>query len=503
MAQPDGTDGVLPEGISSLLDTDLYKLTMQCCVLKYFPDVHVTYNYTNRTPHMKLNRAAYRWLQTQTDKLARISLSEDELQYLRKNLTFLNEPYLRYMSTFRLDPQKQVKLSFTPEQDTGGDEDVGDIQLHTEGLWVETILYEIPLLALVSEAYFKFIDKDWDHAGQIDKAKDKGTKLLQAGCIFSEFGSRRRRDYHTQDLVLHGLRQAQDDGEHGGWPGKLSGTSNVHFAMRHGLPPVGTVAHEWFMGVAAITNDYENASETALRYWVGTFGQGVLGIALTDTYGTPAFLRAFKKPIPSYTTAEPGAAATNPSAAAGSTISSVDTLSETKPPLHAPISKPNPRETSVPTYAQVFTGVRQDSGDPEGFIKMMRSFYDAEGITDKKTIVFSDSLNIDLCLKYKAAAEAQGFQPTFGVGTFLTNDFTRLSTGEKSVPLNIVIKIASVDGRPAVKISDNIGKNTGDKETVEEVKRRLGYQEKEWAEGDEKARWGKEGEKASDATSLK
>lgn len=224
---------------------------------------------------------------------------------------------------------------------------------------------------------------------------------------------------------------------------------------------------------------------------------------MTDTYGTPAFLRAFKKPIPSYTTAEPGAAATNPSSAAGSTISSIDTLSETKPPLHAPISKPNPRETSVPTYAQVFTGVRQDSGDPEGFIKMMRSFYDAEGITDKKTIVFSDSLNIDLCLKYKAAAETQGFQPTFGVGTFLTNDFTRLSTGEKSVPLNIVIKIASVDGRPAVKISDNIGKNTGDKETVEEVKRRLGYQEKEWAEGDEKARWGKEGEKASDATSLK
>jgi nicotinate phosphoribosyltransferase len=71
----------------------------------------------------------------------------------------------------------------------------------------------------------------------------------------------------------------------------------------------------------------------------------------------------------------------------------------------------------------VFTGVRQDSGDPLDFIKMMRNFYDQEGVTDKKTIVFSDSLNIELCFKYKAAAEAEGFQPTFGVGTFLTSEY--------------------------------------------------------------------------------
>lgn len=93
-------------------------------------------------------------------------------------------------------------------------------------------------------------------------------------------------------------------------------------------------------------------------------------------------------------------------------------LSKTKPPIHAP---PEGETTEEKTYAQVFTGVRQDSGDPLNFIKLMRDFYDEQGIKDKKTIVFSDSLNIELCLKYKAAAEAQGFQPTFGVGTFLTS----------------------------------------------------------------------------------
>ena len=159
------------------------------------------------------------------------------------------------------------------------------------------------------------------------------------------------------------------------------------------------------------------------------------------------------------------------------------------------------------TYAEVFGGVRQDSGNPEEFVQVMRRFYDAEGIKEKKTMVFSDSLNLELCLKYKADADREGFQPTFGVGTFLTSkrpedhgvdnfangsedDFVSKSRGKKSVPLNIVIKLASASGRAAVKISDSIGKNTGDAATVAEVKQRLGYEEKEWAGGDETKRWG-------------
>ncbi|KAL8668298.1 MAG: hypothetical protein Q9168_007075, partial [Polycauliona sp. 1 TL-2023] len=440
----------LPDGIFSLLDTDLYKLTMQCAILKYLPDVHVTYAFTNRTPHMRLTRAAFQWLQDQIDKLANISLATSELDYLRNTCTYFNDAYLRFLATFRLQPSKEVNASFTLLNDTGSPDDLGDLSLNISGRWLDTILYEIPLLALTSEAYFKFCNTDWTYRHQEDRAYIKARKLIEHGCIFSEFGSRRRRDYHTQDLVLQGLQRAATDSKAQGWKGKLSGTSNVHFAMKYGLTPVGTVAHEWFMGIASLTNDYEHANETALRYWVGCFGEGVLGIALTDTFGTPTFLKAFKRtmPTPANSMADdkktliPGAA------------------SPPLPPMDANAANGNSDMHEERSYAQIFQGVRQDSGNPVEFVTMMREFYESEGIREKKTIVFSDSLNIELCLEYMHAAEEAGFNPTFGVGTFLTNDFTSTSTNQKSVPLNIVIKLSSANGHAAIKISDNIGKNT-------------------------------------------
>ncbi|KAF9876759.1 nicotinate phosphoribosyltransferase [Colletotrichum karsti] len=448
-----------PEGVISFLDTDLYKLTMQCAVFKFFKDVPVTYAFTNRTPEKKLSRAAFNWLQEQIRKLGNISLSDEEYRFLKSHCPYLTAEYVDFLKEFRLHPSKQAIATFHPvAEDTGADSDIGDLHVEIKGTWLETILYEIPLLALTSEAYFRFMDTDWSYEGQEELAFDKGLRLLEAGCTFSEFGTRRRRDYHTQALVFRGLVKASKEAEKKGLPGKLSGTSNVHLAMRFGIPPVGTVAHEWFMGIAAIHDDYKAATELALRYWVGCFG-GQLGIALTDTFGTQEFLRSFSQPVHA---------------------------------LDGDDSKFKKADGTTQTYAELFQGVRQDSGDPADYVKMLRQYYDSQGIKDKKTMVFSDSLDIEKCLQYKAISEEAGFTPTFGVGTFLTNDFKHLKTGTKSVPLNIVIKLSSANGKPAIKISDNIGKNTGDKNTVEKVKSQIGYVEKEWKGGDETQRWGKE-----------
>jgi nicotinate phosphoribosyltransferase len=438
-----------PEGVFSFLDTDLYKLTMQCAVLDYFPTVEVEYKFTNRTPHMRLNRDAFTWLEEQVRRLENIVLEERELQFLRQHCPYLSEVYLDYLQKLRLRPAEQVVLRFTPID--GSTE--GDLDITIKGLWVETMLYEIPLLALTSEAYFKFVDTDWDYDGQEEQAYDKGTRLLGAGCAFSEFGSRRRRSFHTHDLVVKGLARAAKD--HPGH-GALTGTSNVYFAMKHNIAPVGTVAHEWYMGIAALSGDYENANENGLRYWLDCFGEGVLGIALTDTFGTADFFRAFKKTVPAKKSADHG-----------------EPTDDKKDKL----------------YAEVFAGIRQDSGNPKQYIQAAAEFFQSIGISGK-AIVFSDALNVEKCLEYKGMAEGHGFKPSFGVGTFFTNDFSKKSEpGTKSKPLNIVIKLSQAGGRPAIKISDNIGKNTGDAATVQDVKRRLGYTENDWKEGDEAKRW--------------
>src|ERR1700744_2819299 len=146
----------LPEGVFSFLDTDLYKLTMQCAVLKYFPSVDVEYKFTNRTPHMRLNREAFEWLEEQVRKLGNIRLELQELQFLRNHCPYLSADYLDYLQQFQLRPEEQVHLKFNQ---VDGSPD-GDLDITVAGLWVETMFYEIPLLALTSEAYFKFIDKD-------------------------------------------------------------------------------------------------------------------------------------------------------------------------------------------------------------------------------------------------------------------------------------------------------------------------------------------------------
>lgn len=208
-------------------------------------------------------------------ELANVRVTPEERQFLRKKCPYLNEAYISFLATFQLKPTEQIEIKFTPTQDTGSDDDEGDVEYIVKGLWLDTILYEIPLLALTSQAYFMFSDKDWDHDNQEEKAFRKGCELLEYGCVFSEFGSRRRRDYHTHDLVMKGLMRAAEVGKKKGWKGVLSGTSNVHFAMKYDTNAVGTVAHEWYMGIAAITNDYENANELALKYWLGCFGEGV------------------------------------------------------------------------------------------------------------------------------------------------------------------------------------------------------------------------------------
>jgi nicotinate phosphoribosyltransferase len=148
------------------------------------------------------------------------------------------------------------------------------------------ILYEVPILSILSEAYFQFVDTKWDYVGQHRLAKQKGIELLHEGIAFSEFGTRRRRSYEAQKIVMQGLVDARNEltGD-GTLRGKLTGTSNVHFAMEFGVNPVGTIAHEWIMGIAAMEG-YEGSNALAMKMWESVYPDGSLRVALTDTFST-------------------------------------------------------------------------------------------------------------------------------------------------------------------------------------------------------------------------
>lgn len=361
----------------------------------------------------------------------------------------------------------------------GIDDELGVVTLTVTGLWIDTALYEVPLLALTSATYFRVMDSDWTHEDQEQNAYMKARKLLEHGCDFGEYGTRRRRDLHTQNLVIQGLVRAQIYGKENGLSGSVLGTSNVYLAMKYGLKPMGTVGHEWFMGFAALIGDYRTSMRISLSYWYHCFGQDFWMVVPTDTFGTFSFLEEFRRPI---------LQVTNSLDVKDGKVIGTASCENCPDPPNLPTLAP---DTS---FAKVFQGVRHDSGDPVRFVQTMRDFYDSMNITETKRIVFSDSLDVDKCIRYKALAENAGFQPTFGVGTSFANDFNRKSTGAKSTPLNIVMKPRSFNGRAVVKLGDTQGKHSGGSSLIEEVKCNLSYVAMNWAGSDEATRWGHDSE---------
>ncbi|KAJ2883106.1 nicotinate phosphoribosyltransferase, partial [Coemansia aciculifera] len=263
---------------ASILDQDLYKFCMQQAVLEHYPDVDAEYGFVNRDPSILFNRASLEWLQSRIARMADLRATDEDLAYLRSACPYFSTEYLSFLSVFTFDPQSEVHCSL--------DESAGTLSVRVCGKWARVILYEVILLALIAESHYRFVDTDWNYDGQRERIAAKGRKLAEAGCRFAEFGTRRRRSFLTQDIVMSELSRCTSGA------GGLVGTSNPYFARKYGVPPLGTIGHEWTMGVAALENTYLDANRLALAKWLETY-KGRLGIALHDTFGTGVFFANF------------------------------------------------------------------------------------------------------------------------------------------------------------------------------------------------------------------
>lgn len=373
--------------IRSILEQDLYKFNMCANILRHHPRVPVTYKFKDRRPTGKFNKAFAEALAEELRHMSELRATDEEIRFLRKRCPYLPPQFLDFLRNFRYDPS-QVQFSV----------DEGALDWSCEGPWETAMMWEVPIMATISELYFTHCDRSWHSEDWQDKYRERTIAKARAlaPCTLSEFGLRRRHSYASQDLVVDTLSKHHEN---------FAGVSNVHMAHKYDVKPIGTMAHELFMGYSVLEG-MRHANRYVLRDWADTF-QGEMGIALTDTFGTKAFFGDFQGYL-----------------------------------------------------ARLFDGVRHDSGDPIEFGHKVIAHYKSLRIDPRtKTIVFSDGLNATRATEIKQHFEGQ-IKTAFGIGTSLTHDFPKCRS------LNIVIKMWTCGGTPVVKLSDVASKQMGEPDAL-------------------------------------
>ncbi|GAO28595.1 nicotinate phosphoribosyltransferase [Geofilum rubicundum] len=255
--------------IRDFTDNDLYKFTTMNAIQKKFPLAEVIYQFINRGKTVFPEGFAEA-LREEVNAMKSLCLGKDAEAFIRKRCYYFDPVFIDLIKGFRFNPE-EVRI-----HQIGG-----DLDIEIEGLWYRTVLWEVPLMAIISELYFKLTHQAADNYEP--KAIEKAQKFAAIGANISEFGTRRRFSFEVQNRIVEIFKTHLKTG--------LQGTSNLYLAMKHDLTPMGTHPHEWFMYHGAHFG-YRKANEMAMENWVDVY-QGNLGIALTDTYTTDNFFDSF------------------------------------------------------------------------------------------------------------------------------------------------------------------------------------------------------------------
>ncbi|HAS6724577.1 TPA: nicotinate phosphoribosyltransferase [Vibrio parahaemolyticus] len=379
--------------IQSALDFDVYKVNMMSAVATLYPDAMVSYKFIVRSEE-DLSELLPE-VKAEVLKLQDVRFTEDEIAYMKRVAPYLKPEFVEALRHFRFNPQSDVSFHNKTMSDGSS-----QLRITINGLWKETILYETIIMSIVSEVRSRqrWSDIPFEQFQTVleDKVRYLKAELERRNITnfkFADMSTRRRFSFQAQRTMLEYLSKEL--------PQCLTGTSNYHLARELDLTPIGTVAHEWFMGHQALVN-VRDSQKIALQRWQKMFN-GALGIALTDTIGIDAFLKDFDEEL-----------------------------------------------------SHAYVGVRHDSGCPFTWGEKMIAHYESLGIDPMtKTLVFTDGLNfeqaLDICEHFQGRV-----QVSFGIGTSLANDMGNYvnDQGEAYQPLSIVIKMVTCNGSPVAKISD-------------------------------------------------
>ena len=379
--------------IYSILDNDLYKFSVSYAYMKLFPNAECTFKFKDRNNVKRTPQFLNRFKNELKEFCENTHLTSTEFYLLKEShrIDFIPTYYWEWLWSFRFDYNKiNVYL------DTNG-----VLCMDVTDKCYKCTLYEIPCMFLIPEVNNKDKNIDWEYT--MNTLAEKVELANSNGMLFSEFGTRRRFNQEVQDKVCKYLKENAKT---------CVGTSNVYFALKYGMTPIGTHPHEWFMFHGAQFG-YKNANYMALENWVNVY-DGDLGIALSDTYTSDVFFRNFSL-----------------------------------------------------KQAKLFDGVRQDSGNEYKFVDKTIDFYKSKGIDyHTKTIVFSNALDFPKAINILNFCKSVGIKCSFGIGTNLTCDVYDINC-EKYSHENIVMKMSQCrmnendTWKSAIKISDDRGKHMG------------------------------------------
>lgn len=252
--------------IESILDNDLYKFSMGYAYMKLYPEAEGTFVFCDRNKEVFDNKYLS-ILKQKLSMLCHVGMSCFELDWVKKNISYIPEFYWEWLSTFKFQPEK-IQVGLDKEN---------HLQIIVVDKLYKVTLYEVPILALVSESYYEWKGIKSNLSEVVHSTKAKAEVAEHRHFKFSEFGTRRRFSSDVQDTVIEVLSKSE----------QCTGTSNVYLAYKYNTKPMGTMAHEWIMFHGAHYGFLE-ANYLALEAWSNTY-DGNLGIALTDTYTSNVF----------------------------------------------------------------------------------------------------------------------------------------------------------------------------------------------------------------------